>query len=147
MPPRDVTMANDEAQRKRLVQLRLITEATGQICDEQALQLRLWPFRIDPRIDAAGVRADVHVASKSVAYAWTIADLDPEWEPDAVYRQRVAYLPGWVRFLLGADWTVSVSLNGRNLTQKNERPKPAAKRRNRAGAKPRRGAARKKRRR
>ena len=133
------TFANDPGTKAQLLRLREQFQETGALHEATAMQLRLLPFTIDPRLDnpdgvVANVRpaqpgADGRYASGVVEYLWKATGVKASWRPDRVYSVRLAHLCKWVQFLLGENWKVSVSLNGRNLASGGHKPRNAAAKR------------------
>lgn len=110
--------------------LRDLTQRMGIIHEAQALQIRNWPFAVDPEIDKA--QAILDVEGKTLHYEWQAANRKAKWSPDASYRKRLKALSGGVAFLLGPGWKMSVAVNGKSIFSMNEengqqkrKPRPA----------------------
>lgn len=118
----------------QLVVLRAVTERTGIINEAQALQLRCWPFCVDPLLDKADATITTNEdgsLSKLLVYDWTGKGA----KIDRHYKFRLKKLDEAIRFLLGKDWKLKVNLNGKVIyvttrTGKSSRkPKRKTKRR------------------
>jgi hypothetical protein len=110
----------------------------GEIHEATALNLRYWPFAVDPEIRAGnseckvefGVRCEHqadsdtpsipasqchrcgHVISrKQVEYSWTIPDRAASWKPTGHYKTRLKELERCVKLALGQEFSLFVFVN------------------------------------
>ncbi len=113
---------------QQLALLRGLTKRTGAIHEAQVMQLRLWPFAVDPQLDRA--EADVDVEGKQVLYRWENSDAPRNFAPDKKYAERLTKLEDSIKFMFGASWKVTVALNGNSIfpLKKIARVKPPTKR-------------------
>jgi hypothetical protein len=90
----------------QLVMLRGMTERFGSLHEAQVLQLKLWPFAVDPGLVSS--KANVDMEGKLVEFLWEggAAKRGPK------YQARLKTLDGSVKFLLGDGWTTVVKLAG-----------------------------------
>jgi hypothetical protein len=99
---------------QQLLLLKDFTKKTGVIHEAQAMQLRLWPFTIDPTIDSA--EAEVDFETKKVTYQWVDSDKPEGWKPDARYKRRLEALDKSIKeILLGHAWKMEVQMNGSSI--------------------------------
>lgn len=93
---------------EQLIVLRDLTKRTSGIHEAQVLQLRLWPFAVDPTLE----KAEAHVGPEEdpplVRYVWTGSKLTV----DKPYCDRVLELVRCVKFILGNNWSVEVQKDG-----------------------------------
>jgi hypothetical protein len=73
------------------------------------MQLRLWPFTIDPELEKAEAR--VNIDDRKIAYIWK-ANHKKGFRPDKQYRFRLQELARSIRLMLGETWTFTIRLNG-----------------------------------
>jgi len=90
----------------QLVMLRGMTKRLGVLHEAQCLQLRLWPFSIDPTLEKSEAKVDLE--SKRVDFVWTGSTL----KVNKKYQTRLKALKDNVKFLLGDDWSITVTLDG-----------------------------------
>lgn len=98
-------------QTQQLVALQGMTERLGVLHDAQVLQLKMWPFAVDPEL--AGASAEVDIPAKRLVMLW----LDPKkpngFAPKGHYLTRLKHLARSVKLiLLGAAWSFEVQMNG-----------------------------------
>jgi hypothetical protein len=86
-----------------LVLLRGMTKKLGILHEAQALQLRLWPYTVDPTIEKCESRVDMDASR--VEFVW----FGPSVKLDAKYTKRLETLSDNVKFLLGEEWKISVT--------------------------------------
>lgn len=91
----------------QLVMLRGMTERFGSIHEAQALQLKLWPFTVDPML--VNTKAEIDMEGKRIDFYWVSSYIRSSI--DKKYKKRLKELESNVKFLLGADWTMTVHLN------------------------------------
>ena len=91
----------------QLVMLRSMTERFGSIHEAQALQLKLWPFTVDPSL--INSKAEVDVEGKGVDFYWE--RLGTDFVINRGYQKRLKELENNVKFLLGDNWLMTVRLN------------------------------------
>ena len=90
----------------QLVMLRGMTRRFNILHEAQSLQLRLWPFVVDPSLDKT--EAHVDIEGKMVNFIW----IGSKKKIDAKYQYRLKTLDSNVKFLLGEDWSMSVVRDG-----------------------------------
>jgi hypothetical protein len=86
--------------------LRNLFQHFGSLHEAQVLQLRLWPFTVDPKL--ANSKAILNLEGKVVEFRWG----GGAKKIDKKYQERLQELDKNVKFLLGEDWTITVMLNG-----------------------------------
>ena len=104
----------DEDVKAQLLRLKDLTRRTAIIYAEQELQLKLWPHML---FEATDTEAVVDIENKSVHYVCRIKG-KPYTGKKLV--ERVAAMEGWLRTLLGDDWTVDMKYR----QKKGGTPKP-----------------------
>jgi hypothetical protein len=87
----------------QLVLLRGMTQKLGVIHEAQALQIRLWPYTVDPSLEKSEAKVDME--ANRVEFVWTGSTFDI----DKKYRKRLETLSDNVKFLLGEEWKISVT--------------------------------------
>jgi hypothetical protein len=117
-------MANlvEASKQEQLMMLRDLTRRMEVLHDAQVLQLKMWPrtlFEVKPP------EIGVDFATKTVHY--TLKSLKkPKVYGDA--KKRCLVMIGWIKWLLGDDWTVTITLDGKQLNGKRAKPKQKARR-------------------
>jgi hypothetical protein len=91
----------------QLVMLRSMTERFGSLHEAQILQLKLWPFTVDPTLDST--KAEVDIEGKRVDFYW--GSPCTKINIDSNYQKRIRELDNNVKFLLGGDWIMTIHLN------------------------------------
>lgn len=91
---------------EQLLGLRDLSRKFKCLHELQVLQLKNWPFAIDPKIDKSTSTVDLE--GKKVVYRWT----GPKLVKDKNYDYRLSELARCVKFLLGGEFTLQVSYNG-----------------------------------
>jgi hypothetical protein len=99
--------------------LREMTERTGCLHEAQVLQIRLWPFAVDPSLDTT--HADVDLEKRSLTYHWEAKNASTV---DKNYRHRLNELSKSVDLLLGPSWAMDVRLNGVSIFSRSPRQAP-----------------------
>lgn len=117
---------------QQLQYLKGVTTRTGGLHEAQVLQLKLWPYTVDPEI--SDTKAEVDVAHKAIDYHWVLLSRPRKWSPDKRYTGRLEALVSSVKWMLGDTWKVQVFMNGErifplNVRKKSSKPKPGARRR------------------
>ena len=92
--------------QEQLVILRDLYQRTGALHEAQVLQLKLWPFAVDPKLDKS--KADVDLDNKVVTFTW----VGKKSKKDKKYNYRLEELYKHLRFMLGDDWIMRIHLNG-----------------------------------
>jgi hypothetical protein len=87
----------------QLVLLRGMTQKLGVIHEAQALQIRLWPYTVDPSLEKSEAKVDME--ANRVEFVWTGSALSM----DKKYQKRLETLSDNVKFLLGEEWKISVT--------------------------------------
>jgi hypothetical protein len=103
----------------QLVMLRDMTKRFGTIHEAQALQLKLWPYTVDPTLTNSKCALDME--SKYIEFEWS----GPPVKIEKKYQTRLKTLDSNVKFLLGDDWNVKVNRNSETifpLDTKNGKP-------------------------
>ena len=90
----------------QLAMLRGMTQRFGSIHEAQALQLKLWPFTVDNTLENSNAAVDFE--NKQVDFEW----LGSSMKIDKRYQERLETLECNVKFLLGDDWSMTVSSSG-----------------------------------
>ena|ERR1039457_1535063 len=90
----------------QLAMLRGMTQRFGSIHEAQALQLKLWPFTVDNTLENSNAAVDFE--NKQVDFEW----LGSAMKIDKKYQERLETLKCNVKFLLGDDWSMTVSSSG-----------------------------------
>ena len=90
----------------QLVMLRGMTQKLGVLHEAQALQLRLWPYTVDPSLDKSEAKVDLE--AKVITFVWNGSTL----KIDKKYKERLQTLSDNVKFLLGEGWLIEVVLDG-----------------------------------
>jgi hypothetical protein len=93
----------------QLVMLRDITRRFGAVHDAQALQIRAWPFVVDPSLKKSECAVDVE--NKTAAFAWEGSSLKMDFK----YKARLKQLDINMKFLFGDNWRISVKLDGASI--------------------------------
>jgi hypothetical protein len=105
----------------QLVMLRDMTRHFGTIHEAQVLQLRGWPFTVDPSLEKSEARVDIE--GKKVEFVWTGSTM----KIDKKYQFRLKTLGSNVKFLLGDDWEITVNSNGVTIFNSNDKRTPGAR--------------------
>ena len=117
----------------QLVLLRGLTKRFGSIHEAQALQLKLWPFTVDNTLENSNAAVDFE--NKQVDFEW----LGSTMKIDKKYQERLETLKCNVKFLLGDDWSITVTSSGTAifpLDTNNVKPSNRSRSSNRKRAKP-----------
>jgi hypothetical protein len=101
----------------QLLRLRSLTGHLGALHEAQVLQLRLWPFAVDPLLLDKGVKAQIDINGKKIRYTWK-AKRSTKWKPDKAYLGRVKVLQEAIKTMLGEDWSFTINLNGKPILLK-----------------------------
>jgi hypothetical protein len=96
----------------QLLRLRALTGTLGALHEGQAMQLRLWPFTIDPELIKA--EAHVDIENRKIVYIWK-ANHKKNFKPDKQYRFRLQELAKSIHLMLGETWTFTIKLNGTRI--------------------------------
>jgi hypothetical protein len=96
----------------QLLKLRVLTGTLGALHEAQVLQLRLWPFAVDPLILDKGVEAKIDINGKKISYLWK-AKRSVNWKPDKLYLLRLKALKEAIKTMLGEDWSFTIKMNGK----------------------------------
>jgi len=88
---------------EQLVVLRDLTRRFETLHEAQVLQLKLWPYTVDPTIQSN--QAGVDFEAKKVIFNWTGSKMKSY---DKRYRKRLQELANNIKFLLGEDWCIEV---------------------------------------
>ena len=110
----------------QLIGLRALFEQFGVLHELQILQLKYWPYSIDPNLTSS--EAEVNMEDKVVSFTW-VAEKPSKINPK--YISRVKELLKMVRFLLGDDWAIQILLNNESIFSRNDcfpAPKPTPSR-------------------
>ena len=107
----DETMSSDLTWEQQLIMLRAMSERMGVMHEAQVLQLRLWPFSVDPNLPHKGQEIRVDLEAGTVHYVWVDSDRPDDWTPDKRYQDRLKILDRWTRWMLGSKFKVQVDLN------------------------------------
>ena len=90
----------------QLVLLRGLFQRFGVLHEAQVLQLRLWPFAVDPSLNKSEAKVDME--ARVVTFLWT----GSTFNIDKKYQSRLKTLSDNVKFLLGEVWSIEVILEG-----------------------------------
>ena len=108
----------------QLAMLRGMTQKLGVLHEAQALQLRLWPYTVDPTLEKSEAKVDLE--AKVVTFVWSGSTL----KIDKKYKERLQTLSDNVKFLLGDVWLIEVVLDGITIFVSDTNvTKPSTKRR------------------
>jgi hypothetical protein len=111
-------LSNDE----QIAVLRGLTKRTEILHEAQVLQLRLWPFAVDPSLSNS--EASIDFPTHQVSFAWKDTDKSQTWKATSKYLSGIDRLQESVRFLLGNGWKISVSMNGKKFFPPTKKSKP-----------------------
>jgi hypothetical protein len=107
----------------QLLRLRALTGHLGALHEAQVLQIRLWPFAVDPLILDNGVEAKIDINGQKISYLWK-AKRPAKWKPDTPYRLRLKALKEAIKLMLGEVWSFNIKLNGKAIFSKEGNGKP-----------------------
>jgi hypothetical protein len=110
----------------QLLKLRALTGTLGALHEAQVLQIRLWPFAVDPLILDNGVEAKIDINGKKISYLWK-AKRPVNWKPDKSYQLRLRALKEAIETMLGEDWSFSIKMNGKPIFFKRKDGKSTRK--------------------
>jgi hypothetical protein len=91
---------------KTLLELRRVTELTGEVHDLQIFQLKMWPLVAAP--NATGHTARLDIPNKTLSYLWEMGKRKRTKD----WKKRVGGLVSSSQSLFGSSWTVIVIENG-----------------------------------
>lgn len=87
---------------KQLLLLRETTKTFGVLHEAQALQLRLWPHAVDPKLITA--KAEISIDSNIIYWEW-------ESKSKRISKHRLEALDRSVKLMLGDEWVIKIRLN------------------------------------
>lgn len=107
-------MKSNGTPTQQLIVLQDLTRRFGTIHEAQHLQIRMWPFAIDPGLK--GSECQVSVEDKTMVYIWLDPDKPASWKPKGAYLNRLRHLANTVkRVLFGPEWHFGVKMNGTTI--------------------------------
>ena len=99
--------------------LRSFSKQFGVLHEAQVIQLRYWPYAVDPDLPAeGGAEVNLMMEDEKIKYIWTDAKRTKKWKPDKKYRERLEHLAKWTKWMLGENFSVRIELNGKKLYPK-----------------------------
>ncbi len=94
----------------QLLALRDLTRRIDALHEGQVLQIRLWPYSVDPGLKDVPGGAEVSIEHKTVSYKWTSGP--KPIKVDDAYRHRLRELARGVHTMLGPEWRLKVVRDG-----------------------------------
>jgi len=122
--------------KKQLMQLKPILKQFGIMHEAQVMQVKLWPYAVDPKLETSVAEVDIEGAVLS--YKWNSAFINP----DKPYFERLTELQNTVKMFFGSEWELKVLLNGNPIfpVTKEKPPKKAKKKNVKSARKKRRAS-------
>lgn len=105
--------------QKALIQLRAITNSTGTLHGLQIRQLQVWPRLVVP--NSTDATAEVEFPKKEIRFS-----VQAKGKKQKGQAARYRWLAQAVKFLLGDEWRIAVSVNGKPAYA-SERGRPISK--------------------
>jgi len=104
---------------QQLITLRGMAERFGFLHEAQILQIKLWPFSVDPKLKSS--TAEIDIEHTSILYNWVGNGV-----VNAKYLQRVNTLHDTVRHFFGDGWEIQILLNEKAIYPIAAAPKKKA---------------------
>lgn len=107
-------MTTPEEEKKKtfnqIMELRRLTQLTGEIQPLQQLQLNTWPIIACPHSSKHEVHCDL--VNKAILFKLTVPK---KKRPPGDYQVRLDKLSDSVQMLLGPDWSISIQENNKKV--------------------------------